>query len=248
MSKPLDARLRVVARKSPGSTPENLLEDYVDHLTAPLVGIVPFPERKAFRDEASLHIEGLIQIFISEGQDVEAATKSALLEFGEPWKIGQAFLQEWLQGTPTQRPAILIRRASLTAFAWFGPASFLSLLLIEHSSLMPTNGSEVLVLIGIAILSPAVSGCITGFMAPGQTDKGVRNAMVALVCHSFVTGLLILPHYAGLLFSMWQLLFWLPVGRITASISARSHRHFWRQRFWQLTRVEDRQQVRRLTE
>ena len=36
------------------------VEDYLEHLAAPLVGIVPYPERRAFRQEAHAHIEGLI--------------------------------------------------------------------------------------------------------------------------------------------------------------------------------------------
>ena len=41
------------------------IEDFLDHLCAPLIGIVPYRERFAFRQEAHAHIDGLDDLFVS---------------------------------------------------------------------------------------------------------------------------------------------------------------------------------------
>lgn len=128
------------------------IEDYLEHLIAPLVGIVPYSERHAFRQEAHAHLAGLICEFQYEGQEATEATESALREFGEPWKLGQAFLQEWSQGTPRLSPSGLIRKAALTAFGGFGAGSMLTLLMLEVYAYNPYQDTLVS-LIGILAFS-----------------------------------------------------------------------------------------------
>ena len=212
------------------------LEDYLEHLGAPLIGIVPYPERKAFRQEAHAHLDGLIREYVWQGQTLQAATESALREFGEPWKVGQAFLHEWLLGTPRLRPPILIRKATFTAFAWFGIASMLILLLLEQV-LCAAVQEDLLPGIGLlAFLAPFVAGGLTGAMCPAQAERGVRNAMCLLALHAVVTGLMLLPRVEGLAFAGWQLLFWLPAGRVSAAATGAYLRQARRQRFWQIAR------------
>ncbi len=236
MSKQPELKLIATGLQAQQLSCDERLEDYLEHLGAPLVGIVPYPERKAFRQEAHAHIEGLIREYVWQGQDLKKATETALREFGEPWKVGRAFLEEWLQGTPRLRPPILIRRATSTAFAWFGIASMLILLLLEQVLSAPTHEALLPGIGLLAFLAPFVAGGLTGVMCPSQTERGVRNAVGFLTLHSVVIGLLLLPRVEGLAFAAWQLLFWLPAGRITAGMSAACLRQARRQRFWQIAR------------
>ncbi len=236
MSSQPDLKLVIHDRHGLPATDDERIEDYLDHLCAPLIGIVPYCERMAFRQEAHAHIDALIRDYLYAGKAPEEATESALREFGEPWKVGQSFLQEWSQGTPQMRPARLIRKATWTAFAWFGVASMLTLLLLEQVVLPPRQDALLPGVLLLAFLAPFVVGSVVGRTLPAQTGRGVRNALLILVLHSFVTGLLLLPRQEGLLFALWQLLFWLPVGHGTASVTALWVRHVRRQRFWQAAR------------
>lgn len=217
-------------------TSEERVEDYLEHLVAPLVGLVPYRERKAFRQEAHVHIEGLIQGYLLEGQTLPEATETALREFGEPWKVGQAFVQEWQQGEGSTRPDILRRNATLTAFAWFGMASMGILLALEQSLLNSADSGMLPVVGFLAFLAPFVAGSLTGAMSPAQAEQGTRNALLLLILHSFVTSLLLLPRYEGMIFAVWQLLFWLPCGRVSAGLTATYLRNLQRQRFWRIAR------------
>lgn len=215
---------------------EERLEDYLEHLIAPLIGLVPYTERKAFRQEAHAHLDGLIREYRWQGQDLQAATETALREFGEPWKVGQTFLQEWLQGTPDLRPPMLIRKATCVAFAWFGMASMLTLLALEQHLLAPANYTLLPGIGLMAFFAPFVAGCLTGAMSPAHAQRGTRNAFVILILHSLTAGLLLQPRMEGLAFAAWQLLFWLPAGRISASVTVICLRYVRRQRFWQAAR------------
>ncbi len=212
------------------------VEDFLDNLCAPLVGIVPYRDRNGLRQEAREHIDGLIREYTYEGMEAKGATEAALREFGEPWRVGQLFLQEWSQGTPQARPTGLIRKATLTAFAWFGLASMLNILLLDYFTLSAYQDSLLALLVLLAFLSPFAAGALAGLTTSAQIATGVRNAMLLLILHSFVTGLILLPKTEGVVFALWQWVFWLPAGRVTASLTAACMRHFRRQRFWQIAR------------
>src|SRR5712692_3300681 len=94
------------------------VEDYLDHVCAPLVGIVPHTERAALRVEVAGHLAALIDEYEEVGLEPEAATHAALREHGEPWSLGQAFLEEWARREPVGRLARGTNAGALRAFAW----------------------------------------------------------------------------------------------------------------------------------
>ncbi|MCW3099075.1 MAG: hypothetical protein JWL77_4693 [Chthonomonadaceae bacterium] len=215
---------------------EERIEDYLEHLTAPLIGIVPYAERRAFREEAHAHIDGLICEFEHEGQEALEATESALREFGEPWKLGQAFLQEWSQGAPHLSPTGLIRKAAWTAFGGFGAASMLTLLMLEVYAFNPSQASLTSIIGLLAFFSPLAAGSFVGAKMPAQARRGISIALSILILHSCAVGMLMPSRREGLLFAAWQLLFWLPAGWGSASVTAACLRYVRRQRFWQTAR------------
>jgi len=215
---------------------EEQIEDFLDHLCAPLIGIVPYRERLAFRQEAHAHIDGLIREFQYEGQEPMAATESALREFGEPWQVGQAFLQEWSQGTPGQLQAGQIRKATWTAFGGFGVASMLTLLILESNTPQPSDGTLVLMAGMLAFCSPFVAGGFVGAMAPVQAKRGIGISLGILILHSCAVGALMPSGREELLFALWQLCFWLPMGIASAALTAACLRYVRRQRFWLVAR------------
>ena len=212
------------------------LHDFLEHLNAPLVGIVPYVERKAFVQEAHTHIEGLICEYTWQGQNSHEATENALREFGEPWQIGHAFLEEWLQGTRFQRPAILMRKATWVAFASFGTASMMTLLLIERHIFMASQDIFLPMISLLSFFAPLFAGVFVGATSPIQAERGVQNAMLILILHTAITGCLLQPRWEGLILAGWQWIFWLPAGRVSAGLTAAYLRQVRRQRFWQVVR------------
>ncbi len=207
------------------------IEDYLDHLSAPLVGIVPLAERRGLRDEVRAHLEALAAEYGFEGMPPPEATAAALQELGEPWQVGQTFLREWLQGRPEVTPARLTRQAALRAFAFFGVAAVFNWLLIEQRALNQPPGDLMPWIVLLAALSPLIAGTLTGLGLPARMGRGLCWALGTLTLHALATSALLLPQSDGFSFALCLLLWWLPAGWLSATATAhlvRSHR---RQRF-----------------
>ena len=65
---------------------------------------------------------------------------------------------------------------------------------------------------------------------------GVCRAMVALGLASGAAGLLVLPHQEVLQFALFQMVFWLPAGCLSAAVTASLRRQFRLQNFRRTTR------------
>jgi hypothetical protein len=213
---------------------DDWVEDYLDHLCAPLVGIVPLAERRGLRDEVRGHLESLAAEYGFEGKPPQEATTAALQELGEPWQVGQTFLREWLQGCPN--PARLIRQAAMRAFAFFGVAAVFNWLLIEHQDLDLPPGDLTPWITLLAALSPLVAGTLMGLGLPARMGRGLCWALGVLTLHALAAGALLLPQPDGFGFAPCLALWWLPSGWLSATATAhlvRSHR---RQRFLKYVR------------
>lgn len=215
---------------------DDWIEDYLDHLCAPLIGIVPLAERRGLRDEVRAHLEALAAEYGFEGKPAQEATTAALQELGEPWQVGQTFLREWLQGRPDTAPARLVRQAALRAFAFFGVAALPAWALLEHRAL-DTSASDLTPWLWLlAALSPLVAGALTGLGQPARMGRGLFWALGVLTFHALAAGALLLPQTGGFGFALCLTVWWLPTGWLSAAATAhlvRSHR---RQRFLKYVR------------
>ena len=237
MNSPLEVCTVERAKRAESEAAAERLADYLDNLLAPLVGIVPYAERRDFREEAGMHVEGLIDEFLNEGTSLLSATETALGEFGEPWRIGEGYLEEWLRGgNKEQKPATLVRKANFAAFGAFGIASTLLVLLLEQVLLVPNQDSLVMLIGAVAVLAPLAAGAFTALMCPAYSERGVRNAILLLIVHTLIAGILLPTRSECGMLAAWQLLFWLPAGRITAGTVAVLVRESKRHRFLELAR------------
>ena len=58
------------------------IEDYLDYLCAPLLGIAPYAQRRRLRLEAADHLQALAEDFQAEGFAPDQAFLLALKEYG----------------------------------------------------------------------------------------------------------------------------------------------------------------------
>ena len=226
MSQP--QKLRMAGTDAPAySWPEDpLVEDYLDHLCAPLVGIVPLAERRGLRAEVRSHLEALAAEYGYEGKPPAEATAAALHELGEPWQVGQTFLREWLQGSPDAAPARLTRAAACRAFAFFGVASLPCWALLEHHALDVPAATDLTPWL-LAALAPLAAGTLTGLAPQPRTGRGLCWAVGALTLHALAASATLLPQMDGFGLALCLPLWWLPAGWLSATATAhlvRSHR------------------------
>jgi hypothetical protein len=227
------------------------IEDYLDYLCAPLLGVVPYAERLSLREEARAHLLDIIAEFEAKGLPPEEALTGALRAHGNPWRIGQSFVHEWALGTTGASLRYWVHRATRCAFAWFGIAAMINLLLVEQyvsevsshlvvskGYLIPVSYQDALFpyLLALFVLSPVAAGYLTSVMMPRQVLRGIVNALAILTLHALATACLLLPRIEGFLFALLLIGYWLPAGVGTAIATATVRRYYHCQRFWYLAR------------
>ncbi len=207
------------------------IEDYLDFLCAPLLGIVPYAQRRRLRLETEDHLRALAEDFEAEGFAPAEAVTVALREYGEPWRIGQDFAEAWLSGPHPCRFARWTDAATLRAFGWFGVGSVTTLLGVEQCTLMPHQDSLWLLVQCLAVAAPLLAGVLTGFALHPKTASGVCRAVAALGLASGAAGALVLPHPEVLQLALFQMVFWLPAGCLSAAVTAGLRRQLRLQNF-----------------
>lgn len=212
------------------------IEDYLDHLGAALLGTIPYGEREALREEARAHLEFLVDEYTEEGMTPTEATETALQEYGAPDANGQALLAAWWGRHHRDAPQAVRFSGDMTTvygICAFGLFSAINHFLLQSYSVTPRMGYLYLPLVCLTIISPIIAGLVVGGLAPVNATRGVCRAMAAIIIHSLVAGMLLLPDKRGMLFALFQLFYWLPMGLLAAVGSeslARQHRQreFWR--------------------
>src|SRR5258707_4121567 len=75
-------------------TSQNLLNDYLEQITGPLVNDVSYVDRELIRSEIRSHVEALAAAHMELDEDPDSAMAAALMQFGSPVEIGQRLLKE----------------------------------------------------------------------------------------------------------------------------------------------------------
>jgi hypothetical protein len=205
------------------------LDDYLDHLCAPLVGTVPHAARNDFRTESRAHLEALAAEYRELGMTPHEALETAFREFGEPWQLGHAFQREWARSSPirmrwTQTP-------TACAFAWFGAATVLNLELFERVTLLNLQEPKAHYWSTVVGLSPLIAGLLTGLTQPRPDGRAVLRVQGALLLFTLLLSLTLLPHGDLLILAACQLLWWLPAGYATTVTVATMAQRLRRPRF-----------------
>jgi hypothetical protein len=232
--------------------PEDTIEDYLDHLCAPLVGLVPYMERSRLRSEAGYHLERLMAGYVIEGIPPQEAVRLAIEKYGSSQDVGQQFLESWFEHQPQGVLARKIGLGNVRALIYFGAATALATALVQFKIYWPNpepitfgltladirrivpeplplpdaNPVSLLLLI-VAIVAPIIAGACTGTTVPIRPARSVYLVQTVLILYTFVHGMQMLPMRDGLLLGLFMLCFWLPVGCLAANLAAA---YTWRRR------------------
>lgn len=71
-----------------------MIEDYLERITAPLVGWKDYHERQALRNEVRAHLEAGIAAYQELGERHDEAVHLALIQLGNPDEIGRQYLND----------------------------------------------------------------------------------------------------------------------------------------------------------
>lgn len=208
--------------------PDPRIEEYLDHVCAPLLGLVPYARRQELRAELRGHLEALVATHEELGSPRDAAVVLALRQFGPPRHLSRQWAREWVHGAA---PASLQPpwRAMRVALGSFGLVTLLALVLYATAAAIPAVGSSavlgLLVLGSIGVLLPVMAGIATGLLAPARHALGTFFALslVILFCASLALQGMRLPGpvddpASGLGLVIVQAVLWIPLGCVAAAL------------------------------
>lgn len=162
---------------------EERIEDFLDQVCAPLVGLAPYPERRGRRSEMRAHLENTIAAHLELGSDLEEAVSFALQRFGDARKLGQIWRKECLETlyaarTPSPRNAtrIAVRTFGVGMVAVSAAIALLeSLPYLHHAN--RANHIQLLLLFGF----PLVAGWISGRRVRSRPVLGALCAQLPIM-------------------------------------------------------------------
>jgi hypothetical protein len=222
-----------------------LLEQYLQDLEKSLGGVLETDEAESFLTETRVHLEQAIRTHREKGLSLLESTQRALERFGPAKTNGDDYVASWFQYKAQTPMTKRLGRANLVSFGMFQLAEVIYFLILQIEVFLPgesvyripfspaqvrsvwpeplpfpDTSFRFLVLIGYPVLAPLVAGWLVGRMVPVRAAAAVYRGLTPLILISFVMGALLLPMTEGLLFALFQVAFWLPVGCFTAHVSS----------------------------
>jgi hypothetical protein len=197
------------------------IDDYLDHVCAPLVGVVPYAQRQELRSELAGHLEALVCGYQELEPDADTAVVAALRQFGDPRRLARRLLRQ----SEREQSSRHLWRATLTALALFGPTALLSLASLFWWDMAEATGMGTFPMgalglegLRVALVAPLVAGLMTGLLAPARAALGTFYVQALLILPS-----VLLSHYGripaleyhlqcGTYLAMIQACLWIPVG------------------------------------
>jgi len=222
-----------------------MLRRYVDDLDRTLSAGFPAEERRVLVDEAIFVLDLLVNEKLVLGATVEEAVSYALATFGSQTGIANAHLEGKFESKPSSPLIQYIGRANAIALGYLGIGTLLTMILLQIRIYMP--GGDALrmpftpaqvrsvlpdplpfpqtsplfyLTLACAVVLPFVLGWMIGRQVPVRAGSAVYRSLSPLILASFLFGCGLLPNTEGLLFAIWQLIFWLPVAALCAYLSS----------------------------
>lgn len=228
-----------------GASGNLLLEQYIAGLDRALTGSIPDSYRRDLLEETQTHLEQAVRAGVERGQSLLDSTQSAIDRYGSAASNARDYIESWFQGEPRSPMTKRFGRANLISYGIFQMIEVIYFLVLQLNVFMPNESIyripfspaevrsvwpsplpfpdmsvEFLILVGYPLLAPLVGGWLVGRLVPVRAAAAVYRGLVPLILISFVMGALLLPMTEGLLFALFQLAFWLPVGCFTAYLSS----------------------------
>lgn len=192
------------------------LEDYLDHMTAEMVGVVPYRRRQELREEIRSHLRALADAFEELGSSPAEAVAQALAQFGEPRAIARQWTQEW---HPRAARPLDLKTGFWSAAPWMVLPALLAWVRSLNGAHDPLFGSFEMV-----VLWPLLFGSLAGYLGRGSRVAGACLAMAGCILVTVVISTAAPSGNATRELSQLlatQIFGWMPLGLLATGIAAR---------------------------
>jgi hypothetical protein len=200
------------------------IEDYLDQVSAPLIGWVPYAARMELRAELQAHLESLVAAYQELGSNPDAAVREALAQSGDPQIVASDWVREWGRILrPRKAPSIW--HSTRVALGSFGLATGLGLAFLTVATRRPYSGevADALFTSLLAVVLPMLAGLMTGLLSPTRAARGTAYALALLIPPTTLALPWLFEHtsYSQALLTGWfQSCSWIPIGCGAASLGS----------------------------
>lgn len=222
-----------------------VIDEYLERLVAPLVGTVPYAERARLKGEAAFHLERLREDFLAMGFESEDASRKAVATYGVSRRMSDDFLESWFKKQARGPLSRRLGHANAVAIGAFGLAQLVCVVVFQMRVYLPSESvfryairpslvhefvpisvpipeltPLYLLMLLAVVLAPALAGWFVGSRVPIHAARAAYSGMLPCILYSLVMGTMMLPMKELLLFAVWQVFFWLPVGAGVATVAS----------------------------
>lgn len=234
----------------------DMVEDYLDHQMAPLIGLIPLEERRRIRRDLADYLANDVNELAEEGRSRLDCVRSVIAEYGDTRAAADEILDHWLHqkdgngrlsrrfGVPKIYAAIyfgvatsvvgILAQIHISAVnsqsnplpVGFGLSPAQLRTFIPSSLPLPESSPTFGTLIAALFALPITAGVLTGWTAIVHPARACYHVMLIMIMFSFASGVLMLPACYGLMIAVLQMLYWLPVGCLFAHIGGIARRYY----------------------
>jgi len=226
--------------------PDEAVRRYLKAMAREMHGRIPPEAQDAYLGETEFWLEKQANDYALRGTPLAEATVMALKRHGAAKKVARTLCEQWFE-TELDTPIIRrVGRANTIAATIFGMGNLVSILFLQLLVLMPSETARLpfnpaplrkilpeglplpeftwqfLAPVCVSFLAPVVLGAWVGALIPVRAPAAVYRTMCPIIGSAFLLGCLLLPNPSGLLYALFQTIFWLPMGCFMAHVS--SHR------------------------
>lgn len=220
------------------------LKQFLYEVAVYLKGIVPKEEISRLIEEVADHFESLLEIG-------EQSFEEIAMEFGSSRELADTFIEAWY--TKRSSKSALERRlgpGTMIVLCTFGLATVVYWILLQFRVFLPNYTAirlpwspgqirdffpeplpfpdfsiQFLLITGLPLLAPPILGWIVGRTIHLRPHSTIYAVMIQIAIVSYIIGILLLPVTDGLVFAVFQTVYWLPVGCLMSFLSHRLDRN-----------------------
>jgi VIT1/CCC1 family predicted Fe2+/Mn2+ transporter len=166
-------------------SPERIIEgeigEYLDQFYAQLLGIIPYRERKAVRDDIEEHLNDLVRDYRQSGATVEQALTRALSEFGSATHLAEEYLRNRELPYAMSRREGRLRSGTTQAYLLF---ILPAVAFVLANQLMLFYGDSLHLfpwIIALACVTPIIAGLYAGWSIRDRFIKSVLRALLIVL-------------------------------------------------------------------
>ncbi len=192
------------------------IEDYLDHVCAPLVGHVPYQRRRELRAELRAHVEAIAEARRElDGSEYDAVSY-ALSQFGNPAVLARQWLQEWHVGHEPQESMAQAVRTGIVCAAPPALCVWLVLHALVGESVAPTP--QVIWVAG-GLFPLVVGAAIGGLTRRWHLLAGCAGVATMAAISGLMSAFLNGSTHSLTAMSLVLTFFWLPVCLLAAPLA-----------------------------